>query len=176
MATEYLVVGRVRRAHGLRGELVVESLTDEPDAVFAPGRRVFAGTRQGDIAPGERALRIQRSSPFKGGWIVAFDGISDRNEADAWKDLFFLLPADEVEPPADGQVFIHELVGMRVQHVDGSEVGDVAAMLELPQGLLIEVRRAGKKNALLPFNDQTVVEVDRGLRVIRVDPVEGLLD
>ena len=170
------MVGRVRRAHGLRGEVVVESLTDGPDAVFAAGRRVFAGTRAGALAAGEPDLRILRSSPFTGGWIVAFDRILDRDGAESWKDRYLLLPDDEVEPPADGEIFIHELVGMRVTHVDGSDVGRVSAVLELPQGLVIEVARTGRKNALLPFNDQTVAEVDAAGRVIRVDPLEGLLD
>lgn len=170
------MVGRVRRAHGLRGELVVESLSDEPDAIFAPGRRVFAGTRAGALADDALELRILRSSPFKGGWIVAFDGIGDREVADAWKDRFFLLPENEVEPPAEGEVFIHALVGMRVVHVNGSAIGEVAAVLELPQGLLIDVKRDGRKNVLLPFNDHTVTGVDTESRVIGVDPVEGLLD
>jgi 16S rRNA processing protein RimM len=154
----------------------VESLTDAPDAVFAAGRRVFAGNRDGGIAADERELRIQRSSPFKGGLIVAFDGISDRDTADSWKDRYFLLPADEAEPPSEGEIFIHELVGMRVEHVNGSAVGEVRAVLELPQGLMLEVSRIGLRNVLLPFDDHTVAGVDAADRVIRVDPVEGLLD
>jgi 16S rRNA processing protein RimM len=81
-----------------------------------------------------------------------------------------------VEPPAEGEIFIHDLVGMRVAHVDGREIGDVAQVLELPQGLVLEVRRAHHKAALLPFDDQTVAGVDQGARVIIVDPVDGLLD
>ena len=63
---EYYRVGRVRRAHGIRGELVVELLTDEPDAIFASGRRVLAGDRHGDLATGEGAqeLRVLRATPF----------------------------------------------------------------------------------------------------------------
>jgi 16S rRNA processing protein RimM len=160
----------------LRGELVVESLTDEPDAVFAPGRRVFAGTRTGAVSPDEFELHIERSSPFKGGWIVAFKEINNRDDADSFRERFLLLPDGEVEPPADGQIFIHELVGMRVVHVNGSSVGEVGEVLELPQGLLIDVKRPGLKNALLPFNDETVTSVDSESRIIRVDPVEGLLD
>ena len=64
MSDEYYLVGRVRRAHGIRGELVVEALTDAPDAVFAPGRRVFVGTAEGDLVRGAQELRVLRSSPF----------------------------------------------------------------------------------------------------------------
>ena len=93
------MIGRVRRAHGIRGELVVETLTDAPDAIFAPGRRVFAGTREGDLSPDRRELRVLRSSPFKGGLIVAFEGIDDRTTAEQWRDRHLLVPDDRSERP-----------------------------------------------------------------------------
>ena len=64
------MVGRVRRAHGIRGELVVESMTDAPDAVFASGRRVFAGTKGGALSKDGLELHVIRSSPFKGGLMM----------------------------------------------------------------------------------------------------------
>lgn len=176
MSTEFYLVGRVRRAHGIRGELAVEALTDEPDAIFAAGRRVFAGTRQGDVAADARELRIAHSSPFKGGWIVSFEGINDRSTAETWRDRYLLLPENEIAPPADGEIFIHDLVGMRVVRITGEEIGEVTSILEVPQGLLMDVRRADAKSVLLPFNDQTVTSVDATRRVIHIDPVEGLVD
>ena len=176
MSTEFYLVGRVRRAHGLRGELVIEALTDAPDAIFAAGRRVFAGTRNGEVAEGLPELQIQRATPFKGGFIVAFEGIGDRSTAEAWRERTLLLPESEVEPPSEGQVFIHELVGMRVIHATGDAIGLVTEVFELPQGLLIEVRRVEGKPVLLPFDDKTVTDVDVAQRIIHVDPVEGLLD
>ena len=176
MSTEFYLVGRVRRAHGIRGELVVEALTDAPDAIFAPGRRVFAGTRNGDPAGDGQELRVLRSSPFKGGWIVAFEGIGDRTAAESWRDRTLLLPESEVEAPSDDQLFIHDLVGMRVVLPSGDGLGDVIEVFELPQGLVIEVRRPVGKPVLLPFDDQTVTSVDAGARVIHIDPVEGLIE
>ena len=170
------MIGRVRRAHGIRGELVVETLTDAPDAIFAPGRRVLAGTRDGELTRGAIELRVIRSSPFKGGLIVAFEGIHDRNEADSWRDRTFLVPEDEVAPPSEDELFIHDLVGMRVVRVSGEAVGEITQVFELPQGLVMEVARDGGKLALLPFNDQTVTGVDAEQRVVHVDPIEGLLD
>lgn len=166
----------MRRAHGIRGELVIEALTDAPDAVFAAGRRVFAGTREGKLATGAPEMRIGHSSPFKGGWIVGFDGIPDRSAAEQWRDRCLLLPVDEVEPPSQDEVFIHDLVGMRVVHVNGTDIGDVLQVLELPQGLILEVRRPQGPTALLPFNDVTVTRVDTAARIISVDPVPGLLE
>ena len=171
-----MIVGRVRRAHGIRGELVVEALTDTPDAIFASGRRVFAGTSEGEPTRDRIELHVLRSSPFKGGLIVAFEGITDRTTADSWRDRTLLLPESEVEPPGENELFIADLVGMRVVHVNGDAIGDVIEVFELPQGLMMDVRRPSGTSVLLPFNDQTVVEVDSATRTIRVDPLEGMLD
>jgi 16S rRNA processing protein RimM len=175
LSDEFYRVGRIRRAHGIRGELVVELMTDEPDAIFAAGRRVFAGDRVGDVAKDRQELRVLRASPFKGGLIIAFEGIPDKTAADAWRDRYLLVPESEVEPPSPDELFIHDLVGMRV--IRGEEaVGDVVEIFELPQGLVMDVRRANGTTVLLPFDDHTVTHVDSDARVITVDPVDGLLD
>lgn len=176
MSDEYYLVGRVRRAHGIRGELVIEALTDAPDAIFAAGRRVFAGDANGDLARDRRELRVQHATPFKGGLIVAFEGIVDRTTAERWRDRTLLVPERELEPPADDEMYIHDLVGMSVVLVSGDEIGVVREVFELPQGLVIEVERGGGKPALLPFDERTVRDVDAAARVIRVDPLDGLLD
>jgi len=168
-------VGRIRRAHGIRGELVVELMTDEPDAIFASGCRVFAGDRLGDIAKDGQQLIVVRASPFKGGLIVAFEGIPDKTAADTWRDRYLLVPESEVAPPSADELFIHDLVGMRV--IRGTEtVGDIVEVFEVPQGLLMDVRRPNGKTVMLPFDDNTVTHVDSDARVITVDPVDGLLD
>ena len=176
MSTDYFVVGRVRRAHGIRGELVVETLTDAPDAIFAPGRRVFAGDADGKITRDPLEMTVLRSSPFKGGMIVAFEGIADRNTAESWQNRTFLVPEDEVEPPGEGEMFIHDLVGMEVVTVGGERVGDIIQLFELPQGIVFEVARPNKGSVMLQLNEQTVAEVDSDARIVRIDPLEGLLD
>jgi 16S rRNA processing protein RimM len=171
---ELIIVGRVRKAHGIRGELVVEPITDEPDAVFAPGRRVIAGTVSGDPAKDRRELRILVSSPFKGGFIVHFEGIPDRTAAELWRDRFLLVPADELTPLGQDQLYVHELRGMRVELESGEPVGTVIDTYELPQGLTLDVKRA-RDSVMIPY-DRVVTNVDRGDRVIRIDPPAGLLE
>jgi 16S rRNA processing protein RimM len=171
---ELIIVGRVRKAHGIRGELVVEPITDEPDAVFASGRRVIAGTASGDPAKDRRELRIVASSPFKGGFIVHFEGIPDRTAAELWRDRFLLVPADELQPLGDNQIYVHELRGMRVELESGEPVGTVTDTYELPQGLTLDVKRE-KSSVMIPY-DRVVTNVDRDGRVIRIDPPAGLLD
>lgn len=175
MSEEFYLVGRVRRAHGIRGELVVEPFTDEPDAVFASGRRVFVGTAAGVPLAPSRELTVVRSSPFKGGFIIAFEGLADRNAAELLRDRSLLVPESEVAPPGEDEVFIHDLVGMRVLHVNGDAIGEVTEVFELPQGLVMEVRRASD-TIMLPFDERTVTTMDAATRIITVDPLEGMLD
>jgi 16S rRNA processing protein RimM len=171
---ELIIVGRVRKAHGIRGDLVVEPITDEPDAVFAPGRRVLAGTASGDRAKNGQQLHVTSSSPFKGGFIVHFDGIEDRTQADLWRDRFLLLPADELTPQGEHEVYVHDLLGMRVELESGEVVGTVLDTYELPQGLALDVQRE-RGTIVIPY-ERIVTSVDRDARVIRIDPPEGLLD
>ena len=175
----YIIVGRVRKAHGIRGEVVVETITDAPDAIFASGRRVFAGTATGDLAPNRLELHIGTIRPFNEGFLVGFAEVPDRTAAETWRGRYLLLPADELPPPDEAQVYVHELVGMRVELATGEAVGTVEETYELPQGLAIDVRRAPpreKETVMLAYDDRTVASVDKTARVIVVTPPEGLLE
>lgn len=174
-APAYAIVGRVRKAHGVRGELVVEPITDAPDEVFASGRRVFAGTVSGALAPDALELHVVRSRPFKGGWLVVFGEIVGRDEADLWRERYLLAPVDELVPPGDDEVYLHELVGMRVSLVSGEPVGEVVELYELPHALMLDVQR-GAERVLVPYSPEVVVDIDVGARVIRIDPPAGLLE
>jgi len=175
----FIIVGRVRKAHGIRGEVVVEPITDAPDAVFASGRRVFAGTATGDLAPSRAELHVASSRPFNDGFLVAFAEVPDRTVAETWRGRYLLVPADELAAPSDEEVYVHELPGMRVELASGDLVGTVEATYELPQGLAIDVRRSAPRDGetvLLPFDERTVASVDREARRIVVTPAEGLLE
>ena len=175
----FIIVGRVRKAHGIRGEVVVEPITDAPDAIFASGRRVFAGTASGDLAPNRAELHVASSRPFNEGFLVGFTEVSDRNAAETWRGRYLLLPADELPPPSDDEIYVHELPGMRVVLDSGESVGTVEETYELPQGLAIDVRLEPpreRETILIPYDERTIASVDRDARVIVVTPPEGLLE
>jgi 16S rRNA processing protein RimM len=169
-----IIVGRVRKAHGVNGAVVVEALSDDGAAVFSAGRRVIAGTTTGDPTKDHRELHITSSTPFKGGYIVRFDEIADRDAADLWRDRFLLAPDDELVPPAENEIYIHEIPGMRVELESGGLVGVVTDVFELPQGLTLDVARE-RGSIMIPY-DRVVTSVDRHARVIRIDPPLGLLE
>ena len=174
-APAHLIVGRVRRAHGLRGDLIVETLTDAPDAIFAAGRRVFGGTATGQLGDGIE-LDVERAAPFQQGLVIVhLNGISDRTTAERWRGRYLLVPSVEVEPPGESQAFLHELIGMRVVLADGGDVGDVLDYYELPQGILLEVEWNGAR-VNLPMTDAFLRDIDRERRRIVMDLPDGLLE
>jgi 16S rRNA processing protein RimM len=175
----FIIVGRVRKAHGIRGEVVVETITDAPDAIFASGRRVFAGTVAGDLAPARQELHVGSVRPFNEGLLVGFTEVPDRNAAELWRGRYLLVPADELPPPDAEQVYVHELVGMRVELPSGEQVGTVDETYELPHGLAIDVRRVPPRETetvMLLYDERTVASVDKAARVIVVTPPDGLVE
>jgi 16S rRNA processing protein RimM len=172
---EHVIVGRVRKAHGVRGEVVVESLTGDPARVFATGQRLLPGTLDGALAPADPELHIRRSTPFKGGWILRLSEITTRNEAELWRDRYLLLPAAELAPLADDEVYYHDLVGLRVQLPGGEPVGRVEALFEVPQGLVLDVRTE-RGTVMVPYRPEVVTAVDIAQGTIVIDPPAGLLD
>jgi 16S rRNA processing protein RimM len=178
-AAPFIIVGRVRKAHGIRGEVVVETITDAPDAIFASGRRVFAGTAEGDLSSNRLELHVDRARPFNEGLLVGFAEVPDRNTAETWRGRYLLLPADELPAPHENEVYLHELPGMRVELEGGETVGVVEEVYELPHGLAIDVRRPAPRDGetvMLPYDDRTITSVDKAARVIVVTPPEGLIE
>src|SRR5665213_2852558 len=180
----FAIVGRIRKPQGIRGEVTVELLTDEPERFFAPGSRVFAGTIQGDIAnhPADRKnplsrqeLHVEQVSPYRGGLVVKFDAMPDRTAAEMWRPRYLLVPSDEITPPAGDEVFMHDLIGMRVRGDDGTELGEVTGLYELPQGLTLEVKREGG-DVMVPYRPSVWREVDLDQRIVLVEMSSGLFE
>ena len=175
----FIIVGRVRKAHGIRGELAVEVITDAPDAIFASGHRVFAGTATGDLAPSRQELHVQSVRAFNDGLLVGFDEVPDRNAAELWRNRYLLLPADELPPPDDSEVYRHDLLGMRVELPSEEIIGTVEELYDLPQGLALDVRRAeprASETVLILYDEHTIASVDKERRVIVITPPDGLLE
>ncbi|MHB1223091.1 MAG: ribosome maturation factor RimM [Gemmatimonadaceae bacterium] len=175
-APEWVIVGRVRKVHGLQGELVVEAITDRPGEIFAPGRRVVAGTATARIGREPRDFTVVRSRPFKGGFIIAFEGLSDCDEAEKWRGRFLFIPGTELAPLEEGEVYVHDLHGLRVALTDGTEVGTITDVYELPQGLGLDVKRDGRPSVVVPYRAGVVREVDVAGGLMVIDPPAGLLD
>jgi 16S rRNA processing protein RimM len=180
---EYAIVGLIRKAQGIRGEVVVEPLTDKPNVVFATGSRVFAGTSDGDLAvvrgvKGEEetpTLTISGSKPFKKGLIVQFQELQDRDSADLWRGRYLLAPFSELPALEEDQVYLHDLIGMAVVGMNGERLGAVTTFYELPQGIMLDIQTA-RGSVMIPYRPEIIVRTDIQARSIVINDALGFLD
>jgi 16S rRNA processing protein RimM len=149
-----LEVGRIAKPHGIRGDVIVELITNRAERV-APGAVLHAP---------DRLLTVAASRPHQGRWIVTFEGIPDRNAAESLRDT--VLSAEPLDDP--DELWVHELVGAAVVGVDGEAYGTVESVEANPASDLLVLDGGG----LVPLT--FVVEQGDG-RVV-VDIPEGLLD
>jgi 16S rRNA processing protein RimM len=178
-----LVVGVVVRAHGVRGEVVVDVRTDEPEQRFVPGSVLqtdpgpFARVRPAGAWRPPPTLTIETLRPHQGRLLVTFDGIYDRNLAEELRGTALCVDSAEVPDPDDPDEFHdHQLVGLAVVTAAGERIGEVARVDHGAGHDMLVVRRDGGANALVPFVSAIVPEVDLAGGRIVVTPPEGLFD
>ena len=167
MSEDYVVVGRIGPAHGLRGELFVEPRTDEPERRFAAGQTLRTPTG---------SLTVASSRTHSGKLVVRFEEIDGRNEAEAVRGTELTCLIDPAELPEDPEEFYdHQLVGLRVETTDGEVVGELERVEHgAAQDLL--VIRTPEREVLFPFVSVFVPEVDvRGGRIV-IDDRPGILN
>jgi 16S rRNA processing protein RimM len=169
----HMVVGRLRKPHGLKGDCTLFPITDDPEAVFAPGRAVWLVGIEGATVAGP--VTIERSRSYHREWLIKFEGADRREAIDPWRGLFLAVPAAELTPPSGDEVYLHELDGFSVRLPDETPLGLVSAVYELPSGLMIEVQ-GPKREFLLPYKKEFVQQVDRAGRRLVVTPPEGLIE
>jgi 16S rRNA processing protein RimM len=186
-----LVVGHIGKPHGIRGEVLVTVRTDEPEERFVAGsvfvtevprdRRVSTGPAP-QSEPGEPyqvpdKLFLESLRWHQGRVIAQFAGVHDRNVADALRGVLLQVDSAGLSAPDDPDEFRdHELIGLRVETVDGAHLGTVGRIEHAAASDLIVLDKTGGGTALIPFVSRIVPTVDvAGGRVV-VDPPEGLLD
>jgi 16S rRNA processing protein RimM len=169
-----LVVGRVAKAHGIGGEVIVEIRTDDPETRFAQGASL-RGKPPGDEA--ERHYTVESARPHGGRLLVRLAGIVDREAAEALRGIVFVVDSKDLPPIDDPDEFYdHQLEGLRVRTITGHDVGTVAEVLHTAAGELLSVRAGAGAEVLVPFVTAIVTSVSLQDRMIEIDPPEGLLE
>ncbi len=171
--TRHVVVGRLRKPHGLKGDCNLFPLTDEPARIFAPGQQIWVVDLTGETVAGP--LTVERSREYHREWLVKFAAVESRDALEPFRAHFLGVPPDRLSPLAEDEVYLHELDGFSVRLPDETPLGLVSAVYELPAGVMIEVQ-GPKREFLLPYKKEFVREVDRAARRLTVTPPEGLLD
>ena len=172
MEAAYLAVARFRKAHGLKGEALFWVLTDEPEKVFAVGRRLTPIDDDGN--PIGDPLEIERERSYHRNWLLKFREVPERGTLEEWDQVLLGVPSDEVTPPRDDEMYEHEIAGACVV-AKGEVIGTVRSLLDIPGGKLLLVDVRGRE-VMVPFRKPILVSVSRSERKIEIDPPEGLLD
>jgi len=164
-----LVVGRIGRAHGLRGEVTIEIRTDNPEERFAVGNILVTD-------PSERGpLEIESLRNHNGTYLLSFKGRQDRNQAESLRNTILLSDIDIDQRESSDDFHISEIVGLTVKNESGLTIGSVTDVLELPSQDTLVIKTTQGQEFLLPFVRKHVPTVDLEKKEIIIDNYEGLI-
>ena len=161
-----LVVGRIGRAHGVLGEATIEVRTDDPDLRFAVGEKL--------TLENGNTLTISNYRWHNQILLLSFNGINDRNKIEELRDQLLYAEVD-TKANQPGEYHFQQLIGCQVILADGSKLGEVKEIVQLPGQDLLSVESA-KGEVLIPMVKQIIVSIDVDQKIIQINPPEGLLD
>jgi 16S rRNA processing protein RimM len=166
-----LVVARIGRAHGIKGEVTVEVRTDEPELRLAPG--AVLATDPASAGP----LTIETGRVHSGRLLLRFEGVRDRTAAEALRNTLLIAEVDPEElPEGEDEYYDHQLMDLDVVTVDGTEVGRITEVSHLPSQDLFVVERPDGTEVMIPFVEEIVTDIDLAEQKAVIDPPPGLID
>ena len=165
-----VLVGRIARPHGVRGQVIVNPETDFVDDRFVSGATMWVRSSHGEEALTIASARVQNGRP-----VIAFDGFASIEDVERLAGLELRIPEESLQALGAGTYYQHQLVGCAVETVDGLRIGEVSRVDGGAGGSLLTVRGA-RGEVLIPFAQHICVDVDVEGRRIRIDPPEGLLE
>lgn len=164
-----VVVGRIGKAHGIRGEVTVEVRTDEPEERFFPGASLLTSTGP--------SLIVETARPHGGGLLVGFEGVVDRTQAEALRGTILEVERLPGEAPAgDEEYYDSDLIGCRVIDKSGIELGVVDEVVHLPGQDLLSIASEEGSSWLLPLVHEFVPDIDMSAGRVTVTPPPGLIE
>ena len=166
--TRPVLIGRITGAHGIKGEVKLQSFTEEPEAIV----------RYGALRTGRgETIEIETLRPQKQGFVAVLKGVRDRNRAEALSGSELFIERNKLPATAENQTYVHDLVGLIAVTRDGSEFGKIVDVANFGAGDLLDVERPGAAaTVLIPFTDEFVPDVNLAAGRITIDLPEGYLD
>jgi 16S rRNA processing protein RimM len=163
---EFLVVGKVRRPHGVRGDVVVEIYNDSPEGL-APNRSIFIG---------ENHVRmiIARRRKHNEGLLLGFEGVSSPEQAGRYRNQILSIAVSEMPVLSKGRYYFHDLIDLRVIDESGKDLGTLSEILETGANDVYVVKTSNGKDLLLPAISDVVMKVDLVAKYMQVRLLSGL--
>jgi 16S rRNA processing protein RimM len=162
----FVAVGRITRAHGVKGEVAVLPLSQVADR-FEPGSRVLAGE------DGRRVLTVAEARPHRSRLLVTFEGVGDRDQAEALQGTYLFVPASDAPSLPPGEYWTHDLIGCQVITENGRPLGVLREVIRTPANDVWAVEGEDGET-LVPALKDVVREVDLDARRIVVREIAGL--
>jgi 16S rRNA processing protein RimM len=162
----YLVVGFLRRPHGLQGEIIMDLHTDFPERLRR-GRKLLIGEEH-------QPMMLAGARPHAKGMLVKFKGVETSEEAGRLRNQWVYVKATDVPRLPEGQIYQHELLGFAVVDENGNALGELMEIIETGANDVYVVRHESGKEILLPAISSVILELDTVGRTMRVHLLEGL--
>ena len=165
----YLAIGRIVRAHGIRGEVSVTVLTDFPER-FDSTEWVFLGN-EAEADP----YRLQKYRWHKKNVLLTLEGVSDRTHAEQLAGQLVQIPLEDAVPLPDGSYYLYQLVGLTVFTTAGERLGHLTDVLETGANDVLVVQNEAQQEILLPCIPDVLKSVDLSQNLITVELIDGLI-
>jgi 16S rRNA processing protein RimM len=162
----YLVVGFLRRAHGVRGEMIMDLHTDFPERLRS-GRKLFVGDEH-------RPMTLSGARPHAKGMLVKLKGIETPEDAGLFRNQWVYVKATDVPALPEGKIYQHELFGFQVVDENDAPLGELVEIIETGANNVYVVKHENGKELLLPAIPSVILELDADRRLMRVHLLEGL--
>ena len=160
---DYVCVGEITAAHGVRGLVRIRPFTETPEGVTAYGDPTDA--------EGRRRFKVDLKSWSKGAWVAAVEGVGDRTAAEKMRGTLLYVARDRLPPPEDEDAFYyHDLIGLAAVLPDGAGFGEIRGIADHGAGDIVEIRKSDGETVFIPFTRTAVPEVDIAGGRIVVDP------
>jgi 16S rRNA processing protein RimM len=164
----FVVIGKFRRPHGIKGELVMTVLTDFPDLV-QPGQSIYLGE-------GYTPYQVKSTRWHGGDLLVALEELPDRTAVEIFRNIMVYMKAEDIPELPEGEYYIHQLVGLDVITDKGQALGKIKEVLVTGANDVYLVENDEGKEILLPVIEEVILEIDHQSEKVLVHILPGLLD
>lgn len=164
----YLAVGTLRRSHGIRGDFLLDVMTDFPDRL-KPGTFLYVGEKK-------QPLKITRRRSSNDGLILGFEGITNAEQTTKYRTQLVYVPAGDRPPLPEGEYYHHQIIGLNVIDEKDTALGVITEIIETGANDVYVVKNADNREILIPALKQVLLEINLDAKTMRVHLLPGLVD
>lgn len=157
---EYLTIGKLRRTHGVHGEIIMDALTDFPETITT-GMTVFIGAHH-------KQQKISSIRPADKTFLIAFEGFDDCDKVGIFRNQFVFIKSKDAAPLEEGKFYQHEVVGMDVIDENGNQLGKLSEIINTGANDVYVIQPEAGDEILIPAIKSVVLEIDTNTGKMRV--------